>query len=62
MVATARLAPERRDPPAQTRLRPGDRRQVPFDRYFVDFYCHAAKLVVELDGKQHAWFAGYDAG
>ncbi len=21
------------------------RRQVPFDRYVVDFYCHAAKLV-----------------
>jgi very-short-patch-repair endonuclease len=38
------------------------RRQVPIDRYVVDFYCHAAKLVVELDGKQHEWFAGYDAG
>ena len=38
------------------------RRQVPFDRYVVDFYCHAAKLVVELDGKQHEWFADYDAG
>jgi len=23
----------------------------PFDRYVVDFYCHAAKLVVELDGR-----------
>jgi len=43
-------------------LRPGDRRQVPFDRYVADFYCHAAKLVVELDGKQHEWFADYDAG
>jgi len=29
------------------------RRQVPIDRYAVDFYCHAAKLVVDLDGKQH---------
>jgi hypothetical protein len=29
------------------------RRQVPFDGYVVDFYCHAAKLVVEIDGKQH---------
>ena len=37
------------------------RRQVPFDRFVVDFYCHAAKLVVELDGKQHAWFADRDA-
>ena len=38
------------------------RRQVPFDRYIADFYCHAAKLVVELDGKQHEWLADYDAG
>ena len=38
------------------------RRQVPFDRYVADFYCHASKLVVELDGKQHEWFADYDAG
>ncbi len=26
------------------------RRQAPFDRYVADFYCHAAKLVIELDG------------
>jgi very-short-patch-repair endonuclease len=38
------------------------RRQVPIDQYVVDFYCHAAKLVVELDGKQHEWFADYDSG
>jgi very-short-patch-repair endonuclease len=38
------------------------RRQVRFDRYVVDFYCHAAKLVIELDGKQHEWFSDYDAG
>ena len=38
------------------------RRQIPFDRYIADFYCHAAKLAVELDGKQHEWFADYDAG
>jgi very-short-patch-repair endonuclease len=38
------------------------RRQVPIDRYVADFYCHAAKLVIELDGKQHEWFADYDAG
>ena len=38
------------------------KRQVPLDRYVVDFYCHASKLVVELDGRQHEWFAEYDAG
>ena len=38
------------------------KRQVPFDRYVVDFYCHAAKLVVEIDGRQHEWVAGYDEG
>jgi very-short-patch-repair endonuclease len=38
------------------------RRQVPFDRFVVDFYCHAAKLVIELDGQQHEWFSDYDAG
>jgi hypothetical protein len=30
------------------------RRQVPFDPYVLDFVCHSAKLVVELDGSQHA--------
>ena len=29
------------------------RRQCPFDRYIVDFYCAKARLVVELDGSQH---------
>ena len=29
------------------------RRQVPFGRYIVDFYCAKAKLVIELDGSQH---------
>jgi len=38
------------------------RRQFPIDCYVVDFYCHAAKLAVELDGCQHEWFAEYDAG
>jgi len=37
------------------------RRQVPFDRFVVDFYCRAAKLVIELDGKQREWFADYDS-
>lgn len=36
------------------------RRQVPVDRYVLDFYCHAAKLAIELDGKQHEGFADYD--
>ena len=29
------------------------RRQVPIDRYIADFVCHAARLVIELDGGQH---------
>lgn len=29
------------------------RRQHPIGGYIVDFYCHKAKLVVELDGSQH---------
>jgi very-short-patch-repair endonuclease len=29
------------------------RRQQPFGAYFVDFYCSAAKLAVELDGVSH---------
>jgi len=28
-------------------------RQYVFDTYIVDFYCHKAKLVLELDGAQH---------
>ncbi len=30
------------------------RRQVPIARYIADFACHEARLVVELDGGQHA--------
>jgi very-short-patch-repair endonuclease len=37
------------------------RRQVPRGRYIVDFYCAEAKLVVELDGGQHADQVEYDA-
>ncbi|MGH7024034.1 MAG: endonuclease domain-containing protein [Caulobacteraceae bacterium] len=37
------------------------RRQVPIDRYFADFACVEAKLVVELDGGQHADQEAYDA-
>ena len=29
------------------------RRQQPIGRYIADFYCSAAKLVIELDGSQH---------
>ena len=28
-------------------------RQKVIDDYIVDFYCHRAKLVIELDGSQH---------
>lgn len=28
-------------------------RQKTIDNFIVDFYCHAAKLVIELDGSQH---------
>ncbi len=28
-------------------------RQKVIDQYIADFYCHAAKLVIELDGSQH---------
>ena len=29
------------------------RRQYVIGNYIVDFYCHSAKLAVELDGSQH---------
>jgi very-short-patch-repair endonuclease len=29
------------------------RRQVPIGSYIADFVCHAAKLVIEIDGGQH---------
>ena len=28
-------------------------RQKVIDNYIVDFYCHAARLIIELDGSQH---------
>ena len=34
------------------------RRQAPFGRYIVDFYCAGARLAVELDGSQHYDGAG----
>ncbi len=36
------------------------KRQVPVLAYTVDFLCFERKLIVEIDGKQHGWFADYD--
>ena len=36
------------------------RRQVPVDRYFVDFLCVKSKVIIELDGGQHQQQAVYD--
>ena len=33
--------------------RQGFRRQVPIDKYIVDFACFAQKVVIEVDGVQH---------
>ena len=38
------------------------RRQHPVDFFIVDFYCHEAKLVVELDGEIHKNQKEYDEG
>jgi very-short-patch-repair endonuclease len=37
------------------------RRQVPIGRYIADFACLRERLVVEVDGSQHAEQADYDA-
>lgn len=37
------------------------RRQQPLGRYIVDFVCLAQRLIVELDGSQHAESADYDS-
>ena len=37
------------------------RRQVPIGPYFADFFSFSAKLIVEVDGGQHAEAAAYDA-
>ena len=37
-------------------------RQVPIGAYVVDFCCRERRLIVELDGGQHAMRADYDAG
>ncbi|MBI1406588.1 MAG: DUF559 domain-containing protein [Caulobacter sp.] len=36
------------------------RRQVPIDRYFADFVCMEARLVVEADGPSHRQSEDYD--
>jgi very-short-patch-repair endonuclease len=37
------------------------RRQHPIETFIVDFYCHAAKLVIEIDGGIHNKTKIYDA-
>jgi very-short-patch-repair endonuclease len=37
------------------------RKQVPLGPYYADFASHSAKLIIELDGGQHADAAAYDA-
>ena len=37
------------------------RKQVPLGPYFADFASHSAKLIIELDGGQHACARAYDA-
>jgi very-short-patch-repair endonuclease len=37
------------------------RRQQPLGSYIVDFYCHEACLIVEVDGDSHAFQEAYDA-
>ena len=36
------------------------RRQHPINMYIVDFYCHAARLVIEIDGEIHKFQKDYD--
>ncbi len=36
------------------------RRQFPIDRFFADFACWDAKLIVEIDGSQHLNQVQYD--
>ena len=36
------------------------KRQVPFLGYTIDFLCFERKLVLEVDGAQHDWYADYD--
>ncbi|MBX3709829.1 MAG: endonuclease domain-containing protein [Gammaproteobacteria bacterium] len=36
------------------------RRQVAFDKYIVDFACFEPKIIIEVDGSQHAIQVAYD--
>jgi len=36
--------------------------QHPIERFIADFYCHKAKLVIELDGENHKFQKEYDLG
>lgn len=38
------------------------RRQVPVGPYYVDFLCFAERLIIEVDGGQHALATEQDAG
>jgi very-short-patch-repair endonuclease len=38
------------------------RRQHPIDIFIADFYCHKAKLVIEIDGEIHNSQKDYDIG
>ncbi|MDA3928353.1 MAG: DUF559 domain-containing protein [Prolixibacteraceae bacterium] len=38
------------------------RRQHPIDIFIADFYCHTARLVIELDGEIHKSQLEYDEG
>ncbi|MGM9746433.1 MAG: endonuclease domain-containing protein [Paludibacteraceae bacterium] len=38
------------------------RRQHPLDIFIADFYCHACKLVIEIDGDIHNFQHEYDVG
>mgnify|MGYP001160336182 CR=1 FL=1 len=36
--------------------------QYPIERFIADFYCHKAKLVIEVDGEIHDYQQEYDLG
>lgn len=38
------------------------RRQHPIDIFIADFYCHSARLIIELDGEIHKTQIEYDKG
>ena len=44
------------------KLGTGFKVQHPIERFIVDFYCHQAKLVIEIDSKIHGFHEEYDQG